>query len=58
MNPSTKQKQIMDMKSRLVFAKGEVGREGDGVGGCELLHLEWIMGSYCTAQGPVYSLLG
>ena len=44
----TKEKQIMDMKSRLVVAGGVEGLErsgmnGDlGVGKCKLLHLEWL----------------
>ena len=43
---STKQKQIMDMKSRLVFVRGKGGGSGMdrafGVGRCKLLHFEWI----------------
>ena len=43
---STKQKQIMDMESRLVVASGEVERSGMnrklGVGRCKLLYLKWI----------------
>ena len=43
---SAKQKQIMDMESRLVVAMGERGgsaTDGEvGVGRCKLLHLEWI----------------
>ena len=59
---STKQKQITDMESRFVVARGERGECGmDGefwVGRCKLLHLQWIrMGSYCTAQGIVTSPL-
>ena len=55
---STKQKQIMDMESRLVVA----GREGEGVGWTGSLRLVdancniwngWAMGSYCTAQETV-----
>ena len=46
MVPSTKQKQIMDMESRLVIARGKGGRcgmDGEfGVGRCKLLYLEWI----------------
>ena len=42
----TKQKQIMDMESRLVFARGERGERGTdrkfGIGICRLLHLEWM----------------
>ena len=41
---STKQKQIMDMESRLVFSRSERGKKGMdgefGVGRCKLLHLE------------------
>ena len=41
-----KQKQIMDMESRLVVAKreqGEGGMDGEfGVSRCKLLPLEWI----------------
>ena len=44
-DPFTKQKQIMDMEGRLVFAKGGE-RKGDWkrvwVGRCRLLHLEWM----------------
>ena len=36
---STKQKQITDRESRLVFAKRE---RKLGVGRCKLLHLEWV----------------
>ena len=40
---STNQKQIMDMESRLIFARGkreEKGMDGEfGVGRCKLLHL-------------------
>ena len=43
---STKQKQIMDMEGRLVFARGwrvERGTDGEfGVGRYILLHLEWM----------------
>ena len=44
---SIKQKQIIDMESRLVAAVGE-GRGSSmdrvfGVGRCKLLHLEWIL---------------
>ena len=43
---STKQKQITAKKSRLVVARkewGVSGMDGEfGVGGCKLLHLEWI----------------
>ena len=43
---SKKQKQFMDMESRLVFARVERGEEGMDrefeVGRCKLLHLEWI----------------
>ena len=43
---STKQKQIMNMEGRLVFARAEEEREeknrGVGVGRCRLLHLEWM----------------
>ena len=43
---STKQKQIMDMEDKLVFAGGRGksgGIEGEfGVGRCRLLHLEWM----------------
>ena len=46
MNLSTKQKWIMDLKGRLVSARGEGGREGANgefvVGRCRLLHLEWM----------------
>ena len=35
-----------DMENRLVVAKGVAGRNGMdcefGIGGCKLLHLEWI----------------
>ena len=43
---ATKQKQITDMESRFVVARGERGECGmDGefwVGRCKLLHLEWM----------------
>ena len=43
---STKQKQIIDMKSRLVVAEWGGGGNGMywelGIGRCKLLHLEWI----------------
>ena len=39
-------KQIMDMENRLVVARVEVGGKVmdwvSGVGGCKLLHLEWM----------------
>ena len=42
----TKQKQIMNMESRLVFTRWESGKRGTdgevGVGRCRLLHLEWM----------------
>ena len=62
MIPSTKQIQITDMESRLVFASGEEGGSWmDGefvVGRCKLLHLEWISNeSYCTAQRIMSNLL-
>ena len=55
---STKEKQIMAKESRLVVARGMWGGSGmDGefeVGGCKLLHLEWMgKGSYGTAQETV-----
>ena len=53
---STRQKQIMDIEGRLVFARAEGAERGTdgefGVGRCR-----WVMGSYYTAQGTVYSLL-
>ena len=55
----TKQKQITDMESRLVVARGEEkegsGMEEDlGVGGHKLQHWEWIaVGSYCSVDGTV-----
>ena len=43
---STKQKQIMDMEGRLVFAREDKGESGTdwefGVGRCRLLHLEYM----------------
>ena len=46
MNLSTKQKQIMDMESRLVVTSGDgVGSGMDWelrVDRCKLLHLQWI----------------
>ena len=45
-NLYTKQKQIMDMEDRLVFAGGERRERGAdrvfGVGRCRLLYLEWM----------------
>ena len=58
---SAKQKQITDMESRLVVARGQ--REGNGMdmefGRCKLLYLEWISnevllystGSYVQSLG-------
>ena len=57
---SAKQKQIMDMEDRLVFARGE----GEGVGWTGNLGLVdanccfcsgWAMGSCCIAQGTISS---
>ena len=46
MNLPTKQKQITDMETQLVVARGKGegnGMDGEfGVGRCKLLHLEWI----------------
>ena len=47
MNLSTKQKQIMDMESRLVAVKWKRGRSGMdwefGVGRCKLLHCKGVL---------------
>ena len=60
MNLSTKQKQIMDMKSRFMVAKWEEeGSEMDGEFGfsrCKLLHSERI--SNGVLQETIPSLLG
>ena len=60
---STKQKQIMDMKSRLVVARVKWGcRSGlDGAFGisrCKLLHLEWLSNVVllCSTRNYVQSL--
>ena len=62
-NRSAKQKQIMDIEGRLVFASGERLERGTdwefGVGRCRSLHLEWMDdGSCCTAQENVFGRLG
>ena len=48
---------LTDIENRLVVAKGERGGSGMdwefGVSKGKLLHLKWIMKSYCTAQGTI-----
>ena len=52
---STKQKHIMDIENRLVVAGGG----GNGlVGENCCIRKGQAMGSYCTAQGTMCSLLG
>ena len=42
----------MDTENGLVVAKGEGGVNAElGVGGCLLLHLEWLSGVLAVAQG-------
>ena len=57
---STKKKQITDRESRLVPGGGRGSvKDGEfGVGGCKLLHWEWISNEVlCTAQGNMSSVL-
>jgi len=60
---SRKQKHIMDMEDRLMFAREVRGGSGMdrefGVGRCKLLCLEWIRnGVLLTAQGIMFNFLG
>ena len=62
---STKQRWIMNMDSRLLVDSGEEGEGGNGmdgefgIGGCKLLHLEWMGNGvllYCTENCMTGSL--
>ena len=61
MNLSTKQKQIIDIENEFAAAKreGVWGRDGweFEISRCKLSYIEWIIRSYCIAQGTIFNIL-